>query len=102
LRVAQPLEPRPRALQLAFADLLCKRAKRRDRRDDVARRLPGPESLRLLEHDLLGTAGLAPPPREALRHDALQVVDVVQVAAVELVDRRIEVTRNRDVDEEQR
>src|SRR5262249_59409688 len=34
-------------------------------------------------------------------NDALEIVDVVQVAAVELVDRGIEVARHGDVDEEQ-
>src|SRR5262249_37444709 len=86
----------------ALANLLRQRAERGDRRDDVARRLPGPEPLGLVEDDLLGPSGLAPPTGEALRHDALEVVDVVEVAAVELVDGGIEVARNRDVDQEQR
>ena len=39
---------------------------------------------------------------ERLGDDRLEVVDVVQVAAVELVDRRVEVARDREVDQEQR
>src|SRR5262249_34337610 len=36
-----------------------------------------------------------------LDHDLLEVVDVVEVAAVELPDRRVEVARNREVDEDE-
>src|SRR5262249_12764893 len=46
--------------------------------------------------------GLIAAACEALRHDGLEVVDVVQVAPRELVDRGIEVARNRQVDQEER
>ena len=46
--------------------------------------------------------GLAAAAGERLRDHRLEVVDVVEEAAVELVDRRVEVARNGEVDEEQR
>ena len=101
---------RPRARRrcsLAFAssaraDLLGARAQRRDRRHDVERRAPRAEPLRLLGDELLGALRLGAPPGERLGDDGLEVVDVVEEAAVELGDRGIEVARNGDVDEEER
>src|SRR3712207_7370623 len=52
--------------------------------------------------DRLGPLRLAAPARERVRDDGLEVVDVVQVAVLELVDRRVEVARHREVDEEER
>ena len=60
------------------------------------------ELLRLGRDDRLGPLGLAAPSAERLGHDRLEVVDVVEVAAVELVDRRIEVAGYGEVDEQQR
>src|SRR6476646_2041866 len=74
LRLRQSVEPR---------------AHPRARRHDVPRRLPGTEPLCLAEHDLLGAARLAAATGETLGNDALEVVDVVEVAPVELVDRGI-------------
>ena len=84
------------------ADLLGARAQRRDRRHDVERRLPGAEAVGLLGDDRLGALGLAPPAGEGLGDDRLEIVDVVEVAAVELVHGRVDVARDGEVDEEQR
>src|SRR5207248_7275506 len=88
--------------ELRGADLLGPRTQRSDRRHDVERRLPCSEPLRLLGDDRLRALGLAPPAGERLGHDGLEIVDVVEVAALELADRRIEVARHRQIDEEER
>ena len=54
---------------------------------DVERRAPGPEPLRLLGDELLGALGLGAAARERLGDDGLEVVDVVEEAAVEPCDR---------------
>ena len=94
-------QPRLRASS-AVADLLGARAQRRDRRDDVERRLPLVELLRLGGDDRLGALGLARRPESVSVDDRLEVVDVVEVAAVELVDRGVEVARDGEVDEQER
>src|SRR5581483_10135816 len=87
--------------ELLLPDLLGARAERRDRGNDLARRLPLVELLRLCGDDRLGPLRLATPARERLRDDRLEVVDVVQVAVVQIVDGRVEVARNGEVDEKQ-
>src|SRR6266511_3640298 len=52
--------------------------------------------------DRLAALGLAPAAGQRLGHDRLEIVDVVEVAAVELVDPRVEIARNREIDEEER
>src|SRR5205085_4791384 len=52
--------------------------------------------------DRLGTFGLAPTTRETCLDDRLEIVDVVEVATVDLVHGRIHVPRNREIDEEER
>src|SRR5262245_61209405 len=88
--------------QLAGADRLGPLAERRDRRHDVARRLPVAEPPGLVGRDRLCPLGFAPPAAHALTHDRLQVVDVIEVAVVERGDLGIDVTRHREVDHEQR
>ena len=68
---------------------------------DVERRLPLVELLRLRVDDRLGALGLAAPARERLGDDRLEIVDVEEIAAVELVDRRVEVARDGEVDQQQ-
>ena len=82
----RPRRARPLGLrELGRADLLGPRAQRGDRGHDVERGLPLAEALGLLGDDRLGPLRLAPPAGEALGDDRLEVVDVVEVAAVELV-----------------
>ena len=86
----------------AGTNLLGPGAQRRDRRDDLARRLPVAEALGLLGDDRLRARRLPAAAREARRDNRLEVVDVVEEAPVELVDRRVEVARDGEVDQEQR
>ncbi len=51
---------------------------------------------------LLGTLGLAAPLVLGLRHDPLQVVDVVKIDVVELAHAGLEVAGHRDVDDAER
>src|SRR6266508_2860245 len=88
--------------ELSCADGLGSPAERCDRRDNLERGLPGPEPLGLVRDDRLGARSLAPPAAEALADDRLEVVDVVQVAAVDSGHGGIDVTRNGEVDDEQR
>ena len=101
LGLRQP-EPRPRARELGGANLLGPRPQRGDRRHDVAGRLPLAEALGLRGDDRLRPGGLAAAAGEPGGDDRLEVVDVVEEAVVELVDRRVEVARNGEVDQEQR
>src|SRR5438270_10278008 len=87
--------------ELLLADLLGARAQRGDRGNDLERRLPLVELLRLRGDDRLGPLGFAAPARERLRDDRLEVVDVVQVALVQIVDGRIEIAWHGQVDEQQ-
>ena len=96
------LGKRPELRELGRADLLGAGAQRRDRRHDVERGAPLAEALGLLDDEPLGDLGLGAAAVERLGDDRLEVVDVVEVAAVELVHGRIDVARDRDVDEEER
>src|SRR5439155_6783301 len=91
-----------RPAELGSADLFGTSAQQGDRRDDVERRLPGTKPIRLLGDDRLRSLGLAAAVGKRLDDDSLEVVDVVEITAVELVDRRVEVARHRKVDQEQR
>src|SRR5205809_533775 len=75
-----------RAVELGCPDLLGTRPQRRDRRDDVERGLPGAKAVRLLRDDFFRSFGLATPIGERLGNDGLEIVDVVEIATVELVD----------------
>ena len=86
-RCALLLGQRRELRELGRADLLGVRAQRRDRRHDVERGAPLPEALRLLDDEPLGDLGLGAAAGERLGDDRLEVVDVVEVAAVELVRR---------------
>ena len=90
------------SLELAVADLLDERPERSDRRDDIERRLPAAEAIALGCDELLGAGGLCPPPGDRLGDDCLEIVDVVEEAVVELVDRRIEIARHGEIDEQER
>src|SRR5688500_5304506 len=76
-------------LQLGLSDGLGLRPKRGDRRHDVERRLPGAEAVGLVAHDRLRARGLLAAAGDALGDDPLEVVDVVEVAALQVVDRGI-------------
>src|SRR5581483_9879088 len=95
-------EPGARPLELGRAHLLRPRAQGGDLGYDLARGEPLAEALRLRSDDRLRPSGLAAAARQARGDDRLEVVDVVEEAPVELVDRRVEVTRNGEVDQEQR
>ena len=88
--------------ELGGADLLGVGAQRRDRRHDLERGPPLAEPLGLLDDEPLGDLGLGAAAGERLGDDSLEVVDVVEEAAVELVHGRVDVTRDGDVDEEER
>src|SRR5439155_26649442 len=90
------------AVELGRPDLLGTRPQRRDRRDNVERGLPGAEAVRLLRDDFFRSFGLATPIGERLGNDGLEIVDVVEITTVELVDLRVEVPRNGEIDQEQR
>ena len=91
-----------RLLELVGADRLGLRANRGDGRDDLHRLEPALERDHLLVDDDLGALGLAHALLEVLRDDAVEVVDVVEVDVGEVVDGRVDVARNGDVDEEER
>src|SRR4029077_14449050 len=91
-----------RAAELGIANLFGTCTQRGDRRNDFERRLPRAKSVGLLGDDRLGALGLAAPARQSLRDHRFEVVDVVEVATVELVDRRFEVARHGEVDQEKR
>ena len=101
LALVQPREQRFRLLQLRLADLLGAGPQRGDRGDDVERGVPFVEPLRLCRDDRLGALGLPPSQRQRLDDDLFEVVDVVEVAPVELADRGVEVARNCEVDEQE-
>jgi len=88
-------EPAAGARELAVPDLLGQSAQRRDRGHNVERCLPVTEAVGLVRDEPLGPCGLGSPPGDRLGDDGLEIVDVVEEAAVELVDRRIQVARNR-------
>src|SRR5439155_24310002 len=95
-------QPPRRLAELCGPNRLGAGPQRRDRRDDVERRLPRTESLRLLRDQRLGTFCLTAPAGQARCDDRLEVVDGVQVATLEVVDAGIEIAWNRKVDQEQR
>src|SRR5436309_8699899 len=102
MALAEPPQPAPGALELRRPDLLRARPQGGDLGDDVPRGLPLAEASGLLRDDRLRARCLATPRVETLRHNRLEVVDVVEIAPLQLVDLRIEVARHRDVDQEQR
>ena len=102
LALVEPSEERFRLLQLGLADLLGARPQRSDRRHDVEGRIPLVELLRLGRDDRLGVLGLPPAEGQGLDDDLLEVVDVVEVTAVELTDRGVEIARNREIDSRSR
>jgi len=61
---------------------------------------PSAEALHLLRHDGFGADELAFYLRRIRARDLAEVVDVVQVAALEVADPRIEVAGDGDVDQE--
>ena len=73
-------QPPRQSRELALANLLGQGAQRGNRGDDVQRRLPDAEPLRLLGDDRLGPLRLAAAAGEGLRDDRFQVVDVMSLA----------------------
>src|SRR5919198_3083466 len=97
-RSESPLGP----LELRLADRLGECPQGRHRRDDVERELPVAERLRLLRDDRFRAHRLLLAPGHALLDDTLEVIDVVEVAALDLVDRGVDIAWNGNVDEEDR
>ncbi len=93
---------RPEARKLGRADRLGAGTKRSDCRHDLERGTPRPEALGLLDDETLGDLGLGPPPRKRLVDDRLEVVDVVEEAARQVVHGGVDIARNGDIDEEER
>ena len=98
----RPASLRLEPLELGPADRLEALAQRDDGRHRAARPLPGVNALDLLVDDRFGARDLGAAPREVLADDRLQVVDVVEEHLLDFADRRLDVARHRDVDEEQR
>src|SRR5918996_21985 len=68
----------------------------------IASTAPRSATLRLVGDERFRRLGLFASTREGLGNDRLQVVDVIQVAALQLSDLRIEIARHCEVDQEQR
>ena len=73
-----------------------------DHGPDLARAHPRLETLNFFRDDLVGFSRLIHAAFQILIDHALQIVDVVQEDVVEFVDRRLDVARDGDVDEEHR
>src|SRR5438874_9619710 len=101
LALVEPSEERFRLLQLRLPDLLRPCPQRGDCRHDLEGRMPLVELLRLGRDDRLGTFGLPPAEGQGLDDDLLEVADVEEVAAVELAYRGVEITRNREIDQQE-
>ena len=105
--VRRSLSERPSSRPSAFASSPERMLSARSRSDAIAgttsqRRLPVSEAARLVRDDRLGPLRLAPPPAQALADDCLEIVDVVQVAVVEIGHGGVDVARDGEVDHEQR
>src|SRR5262249_55452864 len=88
--------------ELRRADLLCPRAQRRDRRNDLERGPPRTEALHLVGRELLRALRFGASALQRLRDDRLEIVGVVEKAAVETRELRVQVPRQGRVDEEER
>src|ERR671923_808167 len=102
LGVRQVGQPRARLRELATPDRLGPLPQRRDCRHRIERREPVVESLAFRSDDLLGLGRLAAAAAQALLDDHLEVVDVVEEAAVQRLDAGIEIPRDGKVDEKER
>ena len=98
----QPPEPPFGAGELGGANRLGAGAERRDGRHDGKRRLPFPEPLRLGRDDALRPHRLGAAARQGCLDDRLQIVDVVDEAPVDGGQRRVDVARHGEVDEQER
>src|SRR5581483_3246825 len=101
LAVVEPSQKRLRLAQLGLPDLLGPRPQRGDRGHHVEGGVPLAELLRLGGDDRLRPLRLAATSGQRLGDDRLEIVDVVEVTAVEVVDRRVEVPRDGEVDEQE-
>ena len=57
--------------------------------------------LTLFDHDPLRAFRLTAPLFFVRRRDTLEIIEVVEVGGIELVDRRIDISRYTDVDQEE-
>ena len=109
-RRAQPLavgigQPLPALLVLGedpVDDLVGAGAQRGDRRGHVLSREPAVEARQLGAQDALGPARLGLPARDVSLDERLEVVHVVEADAGDLAARRVDVARDREIDQEQR
>ena len=90
------------AAQLRLPDALEPLPQADDRRDDLARLQPLREARHFLVDDGFGARQLAAAAGEVLADDRLQIVHVVEEHLAEIGDRRLDVARQRDVDDEER
>ena len=82
------------------SDLLGPASQRRDRRHHVERSAPGAKGVASSRTMASALAAFVPTHHDALLDDPFEIVDVVEEAAVEVVDGGVEISRYRDVDEE--
>ena len=73
-----------------------------DGRHRAARSLPRRELQQLLGDDRLRVRDLPRSSRQVLLHDRLQIVHVVEEHLLDVADRRLDVARHGQVDDEQR
>src|ERR671910_1377629 len=95
-------KPAARLGELTSPDRLRPLAERGDRGHDVPRCQPLAKTLGLGGGDRLGLGELRLAAWGGLVNDRLEIVDVVQVTTRQLVDRWIEVSRDGEIDQQQR
>jgi hypothetical protein len=100
-RAISASRPCPELSDLLGADRLEVLPQVADGRAGIERLLPGLVALDLLGDDRLDPGDVAPPALEILLHDRLERAHVVHEHAVEVVDRRVDVARHGDVDEDE-
>ena len=100
LREAGELVVEP--FELGAPDVLAVLPQRDDGRHRAARSQPGAELVEFLGDDRFGARDFAGAARQVFPHRRLQVVDVVEEDLLDFAGGRLDVARQRDVDDEQR
>ena len=93
-------QPAAHAVNLSLANGLQVLLQRNNGRHDIEGLQARLELVHLQLHDGFGAIGFGLAIGDVRRHHLLQVVDVVNEDAVQLVHLRIDVARDRDIDEE--